>query len=84
MHDLHAADKILKLALEQAQKNNLIKIKKIFIKLGRVVEHGAEINAENLVFNIKLLAKNSLASDAEIIVEKIGSDTWELVAIEGD
>ena len=59
MHDLHAADQILKLVLEKANDNKLIKVKKIIIELGSVVEHGEEINAENLVFNLKLLAKNS-------------------------
>ncbi len=84
MHDLHAADQILKLVLETANENKLQRVKKIVIELGSVVEHGAEIDPDNLAFNLKLLAKNTLARDAGIIIKKVGSDTWKLVEIEGD
>jgi len=84
MHDLHAADKILKLVLEEANKNNLLKVKKIIIELGSIVEHGDEINPENLKFNLTMLAKNTPAKDAEIIIKKVKGTTWKLVEIEGD
>ena len=84
MHDLHAADQILKVVLAQAGTNNLSKINKIVIELGSVIEHGTEINPDNLVFNIKLLAKNTPAEKAEVIVKPVGSNTWKLTEIEGD
>jgi len=84
MHDLHAADQILKLALAKANENKLLEVKKIVIELGSVVEHGQEINADNLVFNLKLLAKNSPARNAEIVIKKVKGSTWKLVEIEGD
>ncbi len=84
MHDLHAADQILKLVLEKAAQNKLSVVKKIVIDLGAVIEHGAEINPDNLVFNIKLLAKNTVAEKAAIVINKIGTDTWKLVEIEGE
>ena len=84
MHDLHAADQILKLVLEKANENKLLTVKKIVIELGSVVEHGADINADNLAFNLKLLAKNTPARGAEVIIKKVGSDTWKLVEIEGE
>jgi Zn finger protein HypA/HybF involved in hydrogenase expression len=84
MHDLHAADQILKLVLDKANENKMMKVKKILLELGSVVEHGEEINAENLVFNLKLLAKNTPARDLEVEIKKVKGDTWKLVEIEGD
>ena len=84
MHDLHAADQILKLVLEKANENKLLQVKKMTIELGSVVEHGEEINLDNLVFNLKLLAENTPAKGAEIIVNKVKGPNWKLVEIEGD
>lgn len=84
MHDLHEADRILKLVLEHAERNKLKSVTKIKIGLGSVIEHGSEIDPENLKFNIRLLAKDSLARNAEIVVEKIDKPTWELEEIEGE
>jgi Zn finger protein HypA/HybF involved in hydrogenase expression len=83
MHDLHEADRIIKLVLDHAEKNNLEKVTKIVIGLGNIIEHGLSINPENLKFNISMLARETKAARAEIIVEKIDGDTWELKEIEG-
>ncbi len=84
MHDIHCADKILKLSLEYGQKNNLKKIQKIIIELGTIIEHGEQINAENLKFNLDLLSKNTIAENAQITVKKNNSiDGWKLAEIEG-
>ena len=84
MHDLHAADQILKLVLDKANENKLLRVKKIVIELGSMVEHGEEINPDNLAFNIKLLAKNSPARDAEVVIKKVRGNSWRLVEIEGE
>lgn len=84
MHDLHVANKIIKLALQYGRKNNLKKITKIVVELGTVVEHGEEINPDNLRFNINLLTKNTIAEDAEIVIGKIKGESWNLKEIEGD
>ena len=84
MHDLHAADQILKLALDQANENNILQVKRIVIELGSILEHGEEINPDNLEFNLKLLAKNTPADKAEIVIKKIKGFNWRLVEIEGD
>ncbi len=84
MHDLHEADRILKMVLEHAKQNGLKEVTKIKIGLGSVIEHGSEIDPENLKFNIHLLAKDSLAKNAEIMVEKIDKPSWELEEIEGE
>jgi len=84
MHDLHTADIILKLVLEKAADNKLTSINKIIIELGSIVEHGQEINPDNLAFNLKLLAGNTPAKQAKIEITKNNANTWKLVAIEGD
>jgi Zn finger protein HypA/HybF involved in hydrogenase expression len=84
MHDLHAADQILNLVLDKAIENKLLKVTKIVIELGTIIEHGADIDPDNLAFNLKLLAKNTLAKDAEVEVRKVAGSTWKLVEIEGD
>lgn len=84
MHDLHAADQILKVVLDKALENKLLEVKKIVIELGSIIEHGQDIDADNLVFNIKLLAKNTPAKAANVVVKKTKGDSWKLVEIEGD
>lgn len=84
MHDLHIANKITNLAIEYGQKNNLKKITKINIELGTIVEHGEEINPDNLKFNINLLTKNTIAEGAEVFIGKIKGESWNLKEIDGE
>jgi len=83
MHDLHVADKIQHLVLEEALKSDLKQVKLINIDLGSVVEHGADINPENLEFNLQMLLKGTLAEGAKIKINKVAGNTWELVSIAG-
>jgi Zn finger protein HypA/HybF involved in hydrogenase expression len=83
MHDFHLADMIYKTIMDYAEKNQLKKVTKAVVELGQIVEHGEEILAENLIFNIKMLAGGSLADGLEVEVKKtVGSD-WILKEIEG-
>lgn len=84
MHDLHEADRILKLVLDHAKRNKLKKVTKIKIGLGSVIEHGSEIDPENLKFNIGLLACGTVVEGAEVVVKKITGATWKLEEIEGE
>ncbi|MCD5396392.1 MAG: hydrogenase maturation nickel metallochaperone HypA [Candidatus Pacebacteria bacterium] len=84
MHDLHLADKILKTALEYAQKNGLKKITSIKIELGDIVEHGERILPENLEFNFQLLAKNTIAQNAKLKIFSTKGEIWRLLEIEGE
>lgn len=84
MHDLHTADKLLKLALKYAKMNKIKKIKSIVIELGTVVEHGEEINPDNLKFNFNLLSKGTPAQDAKVVIGKIKGESWNLKEIEGE
>lgn len=84
MHDLHEADRILKLIITNAQQNKLNKITRAEIDLGIVVEHGAEILPENLEFNIMMLAQDTIAEGLELKINKIKADHWILKNIEGE
>jgi len=82
MHDFHLADQILKTVLEYAQKNSFKNIKKIELELGSILEHDEVISPENLIFNFKLLSKNTIAEAAELSIKKITGDSWKLISIE--
>lgn len=83
MHDIHAAQQILKIALEYAQKNKLKKISSMTIELGKIVEHNELITPENLEYNIKLILKNTLADGCKITVNSKDNNDLKLVEIEG-
>jgi len=78
MHDFHLANEIVKIAREEAQKNGLLKIDKITIELGDIIEHGESISPENLEYNINLLMP------CQVQVKSIKRNTWKLVSIEGE
>ncbi|MFW0862235.1 MAG: hypothetical protein ACKKL6_01485 [Candidatus Komeilibacteria bacterium] len=84
MHDLHEADRILKLVLEKAVENRLKLVKEIDIRLGQIEEHGEIINPDNLRFNMLNLAKGTIAENALINISVIEGDSWELVSIDGN
>jgi len=84
MHDIHEADKIFKLVLQNAKDNNLSTVKQINIKLGSVIEHGADITAENLEFNLKMLSEGTILEGSTLNIEKTDGNSWELISIQGD
>ena len=83
MHDLHEADKILKLILEHGRRNNLKQITEASIALGSIIEHEQEIQPENLIFNLKMLARNTICQDMEIKITRTKSGFWQLLEIKG-
>lgn len=84
MHDLHAADQVLKDVLATAAKNKLTKIKKIVLELGTIVEHGAEILPENLKFNVMALARGTIVAGAEVQILLVTGGELKIREIEGD
>ncbi|MDD5590243.1 MAG: hypothetical protein PHQ47_03685 [Candidatus Portnoybacteria bacterium] len=78
MHDFHLANEIVKIAKEYAKREGLLKISKIVLKLGDIIEHGENISSENLRHNINLLMP------CEVKISKIKGDSWRLVSIEGN
>ncbi|MCK5491266.1 MAG: hydrogenase maturation nickel metallochaperone HypA [Candidatus Pacebacteria bacterium] len=84
MHDIHAANQILKTALEYAEKNKCTKINSITIELGKIVEHNELITLENLKYNIELISKNTIAENCKINVISKGNNELKLVEIDGE
>ncbi|MBW6441094.1 hypothetical protein K0B03_03620 [Patescibacteria group bacterium] len=84
MHDIHAANQILKTALEYAEKNKCKKIYSMAIELGKIVEHNELITPENLKYNIKLISKNTIAENCEIIVNSKNNNELKLIEIDGE
>lgn len=83
MHDLHAADKIIRDIKEHAQKNNLKKVTDIRIGLGSITEHGETISSSNLKHNIKLLNKGTILKGAKVIIDKISGPYVKIKEIKG-
>ncbi len=98
MHDLLAAKEILDTALPIAKEKGFKKITKIVIELGnKEYVHGSTslttggdhahietIDPENLEFNLKLVAKNTIAENAEFIVKNSGNPDIVVKEIEGE
>lgn len=84
MHDIHAANQILKTALEHAQKNKLKKISSMTVELGKIIEHNELLTPENLKYNIDLIAKGTTAENCEIIVNQKENNKLKLIEIEGE
>jgi len=84
MHDFHEADRISQIIKSELEKNNLKKLNQINLELGSVVEHGEEIKAENLEFNIRLILKDYLNNKTKIIIDKVKGNGWKLVSIDGE
>ncbi len=84
MHDFYLAKQILDEVVRAAKKNRLKKIKRVVIGLGSFVEHDEEILPDNLKNNFRLLAKNTIAESAELVIKKLNKNNhWELVEIDG-
>jgi len=77
MHDFHLANQIVKIAKDHAKKHGLLKIKKIVVELGSIIEHGEAISPENLKYNINLLMP------CKVQVKRIKGNRWRLVSVEG-
>lgn len=84
MHDLMAAQELLKKALEVARAKKLKKITKIVVELGTVVDHDEKITEENISFNLKNLAAGTEAEGAEVVVNKVVGNHYTLKEIEGE
>jgi len=84
MHDIHAANQILKTALEYARKNKIKKISSMTVDLGKIIEHDELITPENLKYNIGLISKNTLAEECKIIINQTNKNELRLVEIDGE
>jgi len=79
MHELHLLEQLLADVLKYAQKNDLKKVSKIYLRMGEFTE----INPEILKFFLKEKAKNTLAQSAELNIETSNKRELTLLSIEG-
>lgn len=84
MHDLVAAQDIVKTATQMAKKEKLKSISKIVVRLGKIVAHGEEINQENLQFNFELVKRNTPAQDAQLIINRGNDKELVILEVSGD
>ncbi|MDD5566605.1 MAG: hydrogenase/urease maturation nickel metallochaperone HypA [Patescibacteria group bacterium] len=84
MHDLYAAQDILEAAMNTAKTKKLKKITKLVIDLGEVKDHGEEITPANLRFNLKMLAKKTIANNAQIEIKHTSGGKCLLKEIVGE
>ena len=82
MHDIHEANKILKVIISEAKKKRLQSVKNAKLELGEIIEHGKILTRENLAFNIKMLAKGTLAEGLKVEIKNGEEGKWKLVEIE--
>lgn len=84
MHDLIAAQDIVKTAIQTAEKNKMEKISKVVVRLGKIVEHNQELTAENLQFNFELVSKNTIAEDAKLIIKEGKGNELSIIEVVGE
>lgn len=84
MHDFHEADRISQIIKQKIKENKLKKLTNVEIELGNIIEHGEEIRAENLEFNLKLLLQDYLTETTKFTIKKVKASSWKLVSIEGE
>ncbi len=92
MQEFWLAQEILKAAIEYAEKRHLKSVKNIVINLGDKIAfmdskenfYRKEIIPENLQIYIKLLAKGTIAQNAQIKIKPIEGEYWGLEKIEGE
>lgn len=84
MHDLVAAQDIVKTAVITAEKSKLKKITKIVVKLGMIVEHNQELTPENLQFNFELVKRNTIAEKATLVITKGKGKELAIVEVQGE
>ena len=84
MHDLVAAQDIVKTAIKTAEKNKLKKITSISVKLGKIIEHNQQLTPENLKFNFNLVKSNTIAETARLIITPGEHAELEITEVEGE
>ena len=67
MHELSMAQGILNAVLETAEANDAIKVTDMVIEIGKL----AMLNPEQLKFMLGFLCKDTIAENAEIVIEDI-------------
>lgn len=69
MHDLIEAQNILQALLEFASREKIKKILEAKIEIGLIEDHHEILTPENLLANLNLLSKNTLASGCKFQIK---------------
>ncbi len=80
MHEFSIIEKLFNIVLEQAEQNQLINVKKIHLKIGKL----RQIIPEFLEFAFEQVTKDTVAEDAKLTIEIIDGKDIILESIEGD
>lgn len=78
MHEIHAVQNIISIIKEKAKENNLTKVKKINVVLGKL----SGISKEDFTYWFNELSKDSPASSAQIEFKETMEPTVYLESIE--
>ncbi len=80
MHEFSIMEKLFSIVLEQAEQNQLINVKKVHLKVGKL----RQIMPEFLEFAFEQVAKETIAENAKLTIEIIDGKDIILESIEGD
>lgn len=79
MHDLFLAKEIFDSIWQEKKKRKLKKpFKRITIELGKILQHGEEVNPKNLRFLLKKLFEKTKFKKTEIIIKRIKKRGYEI------
>ena len=80
MHEFSIMEKLFKIIEQNAKQNRLVTINKIYLTIGEL----CQINADYLKFAFNEIAKDTIAIDAELLIETIPGKDITLDSIEGE
>lgn len=83
MHDFYTAKAVLDKVIQTAQRYKIERIQSVEIELGRLEDHGEAITPQNLCFNFRLLAKDTPARKARLVIRRIPNAYFRVCALEG-
>lgn len=89
MHDFLLGKEIIEELLKISKEKNLSAVKNVELEIGEIShshdgypEHAEEIEAENLSFNLKLLAKGTPFEKTEFEIKKVSGKNWKINNLE--
>lgn len=83
MHDFITAKEMLDRVLRTARANQLVRVTRVEIALGRLEDHGQTIAPSNIRFNFRMLAKGTIAEKARLAISRIPGAVYRITAVEG-
>lgn len=72
MHEMSLAEGMIQLLEDHARDQQFTKVNKIWLEIGQL----SSVEVESLLFCFDAVAKNTLAQDAEVIVESVPGVGW--------